>query len=192
MLEKIFTSKSRTEFLQEFIFNPETEYHTRELAKKTKFSPMQVSKELKNLESVGIIKRKERGNMIIYQLNDKCPFLPDLRNLFIKTDYLANFLKQKLKNKTKISFIFGSFAKGNFNEESDIDLFIISEIKEEQLIKIIKALEKRVNKEINYVLWSEREFLDKNKKGNHLLKTIKKENIIMIEGDENDFKQQIK
>ena len=100
-------------------------------------------------------------------------------------------LKKELKNKAKYCFIYGSFAKGEETGSSDIDLFIVSEIKEDKLIKIIQKLEKAIHREINYVLWNENTFSQKAK-SHHLLKTIKKSKIIMLIGNENEFKKQIK
>ena len=64
-------------------------------------------------------------------------------------------------------------------------------MKEDDLIKVIQKLERTTNREINYILWSENTFKQRAK-NHHLLKTIKKDKIIMLIGDENEFRKSIR
>ena len=117
--------------------------------------------------------KSKKGNLSIYSINKNSPILNELRYMFIKTDYLGQIIKNYLKNKAKYVFIYGSFAKGEETQSSDIDLFVIGEIREDELIKIIQKIENTTRREINYVLWNEKTFLQRAK-SHHLLKTIKK------------------
>ena len=173
------------------MFNQDREYHLREIARLIKTSPIYAAKELDNLAKLNLVKKSKKANLNIYSVNRECIFLNELKQIFIKTDYLGELIKKELKNRVKYTFIYGSFAEGVETESSDIDLFIISEMKEDDLIKIIQKLEKTTDREINYILWNERTF-NQRAKDHHLLKTIKKSRIIMLIGDENEFKKQIK
>ncbi len=191
MLERLFTSKTRIKILTLLMFNQDREYHLREIARLIKTSPIYAAKELDNLAKLNLVKKSKKANLNIYSVNRECIFLNELKQIFIKTDYLGELIKKELKNRVKYTFIYGSFAEGVETESSDIDLFIISEMKEDDLIKIIQKLEKTTDREINYILWNERTF-NQRAKDHHLLKTIKKSRIIMLIGDENEFKKQIK
>jgi len=191
MLEHLFTSKTRVKILTLLMFNQDKDYHLREIARLIKTSPIYAAKELDNLAKVNAVKKSKKANLSIYSINRDCVFLNELKQIFIKTDYLGELLKKELKNKVKYAFIYGSFAKGIETESSDIDLFIISEMKEDDLIRIIQKLEKTTDREINYILWNERTF-NQRAKNHHLLKTIKKSKIIMLVGDENGFRKKIK
>jgi len=113
------------------------------------------------------------------------------RQLFIKTDYLGELVRKELKEKVRYAFIHGSFARGEEKKESDIDLFVIGEILEDELIRIIQRLEKKTSREINYILWDEKTFLERAK-NHHLLKTIKKSKIIMLIGEKDEFRKEIR
>jgi predicted nucleotidyltransferase len=191
LIEKLFSSKTRTRLLLLFLFNQNKEFHLRELAGLIKVTPIYVSKELNNLKQLGIVNASKKGNLSIFSVNTNCVFLNELKLIFMKTDFIGNLLKEKLEEKAEYAFIFGSFAKGTESENSDIDLFLISEIKEEKLIELIQNIEEKTKREINYILWNKKTFTER-KKNNHLLKTIKKEPIIMIIGEENEFRKQIK
>ena len=191
MLEKLFTSKTRTKVLPLLMFNQDREYHLREIARLINISPIYASKELDNLTKINLVKKVKKANLSIYSINKDCVFLNELKQIFIKTDYLGELITKKVGGKAKYCFIYGSFAKGVEAESSDIDLFVISEMKEDDLVKIIQEVERKTKREVNYVLWNEKTFKQRVK-GHHLLKTIKKSRIIMLIGDENEFKQRIR
>lgn len=191
MLERLFTSKIRTKLLSLLLFNPGKNFHLREIARLVKANPTYVAKELNNLSNIGLVNKSKHANLSVYLLNKDNVFVNDLKNLFLKTDYLGDIIKKHFVNKAKFVFIYGSFAKGTEGLSSDIDLFVISAIKEDDLLSIIKIIEDKVGREVNYVLWDETTF-KKRAAGHHLLRTINKEKIIMLVGDEDEFRKQIK
>ncbi|MFA5745490.1 MAG: nucleotidyltransferase domain-containing protein [archaeon] len=190
MLEKLFTSKTRLALLKTLLFNDGKDYHVRALAKIVGITPTLVSKELNNLYELGIVNKEKKANLVLYSINSKCSFIKELKQIYIKTDYLGNTISEKLKDKVEYAVIFGSFAKGTENSKSDIDLLIVSDKKQDELYKIIFSIEKEIKREINSVLWSELEFSQKFP-AHHLIKDIMSNNIIMLVGNENDFRRGI-
>jgi predicted nucleotidyltransferase len=191
MLEKLFNSKARFEILKLLLFNKDKEFHLREISKITKLASSVVFHELQNLKSLNLITYEKKANLAICSINENNPIIQDLKNIFIKTDLIGELITQKLKEKVKFCLIYGSFAKGTETSRSDVDLLIISEMGEEDLLNIITSLEKETNREINYILWNEKTFI-KKAKDNHLLKTINSDEIIMLIGKENEFRNAIK
>ncbi len=191
MLEKLFNSKARFEILKLLLFNKDKEYHLREISKVTKLAPSVVFYELQNLKKINLVTYEKKANLVIYSINQNNPIIQDLKNIFIKTDLVGEVIKQKLENKVKYCLIYGSFAKGTETSKSDVDLLVVSEMKEEELLNLIIPLEKEINRDINYILWTEKTF-KKKAKDNHLLKTINSDKIIMLVGDENEFRKTIK
>ena len=114
-----------------------------------------------------------------------------MKNIFLKTDYFWEIIRKKLTGSVTFAFIFGSFAQGVEQEHSDIDLFVIGSIAEDDLIRVIGPLEKSTQREINYILWDVKTFINRSK-DHHLLKTIKKGNIVMLIGDEHEFRKAIR
>lgn len=193
MLEKLFTSKTRVHILEEFLLNPGNEYHIREMARIVEVTPIYVQKELKNLESLGLLGNRKKGNMMLYKLHTKSPIAEDLKRIFLKTESIGQAIMKELDTKEiKFAFIFGSFAKGIETQTSDVDLLIVGDVSDNDVLRSISKTERRIGREINYILWTEEEFLEKAEKKIPLIKEILKTPVIMIVGNEDELKRSIK
>lgn len=169
-----------------FLFSKE-KARLRELARSLRLPVSAMAGELRNLQSLSIIKKEKD----YFTVNEECNFLLELRSLFLKTDALKIAFEKALKKKQiNFGFIFGSFANENYTGESDIDLFIIGKIINEEIFKIIKPLEKELQREINPVVWLLDEL--KRKKEENFIKEIFKKKIIMIKGEENELRKIIR
>jgi predicted nucleotidyltransferase len=180
MIEKLFTSKIRVKLLEYFFFCKDNG-RVREISLITNLPISAVSRELKNLVSLGILS-KNKNNFILNNFN----YLEDLKNILLKTDSFAFLFKNKFKS-VNFCFVFGSFANNNYNNESDIDLFIIGDLSLNETLKIIKPIENKLKRTINPIVWTESEF-QKNK-SKSFIKDILSKKIIMIKGDENEFRK---
>jgi predicted nucleotidyltransferase len=113
-------------------------------------------KEVKNLRSLGIINEDKRGKVTFVSVNRKLPYLAELKGLMAKTAGLVAMLRDSFSEIERIRFalIYGSFASGDQTESSDVDLLIIGDVEEERVLKSISQVEKKVGRDINYVLWN--------------------------------------
>jgi len=127
--------------LEIFIINPEKEFHVRELARMLNKSPTTISKHLRGYEKSHILKSKKNLNHLLFK--------GDLLSLAFrqkKINYnlekiissgLIKFLKNEFDYPEAI-VLFGSWAKGENVDLSDLDLLIISPIKKEVEMKKFK------------------------------------------------------
>lgn len=174
------------------ISNPDREFHLRELSREVKITPIYVKKELQNLEELNLVLKTKKGNLSLFQINRNSLIFTELKSIFMKTEYFGELAKKSLKKlKIDFAFIFGSFAKGIERKESDIDLFVVGDANENDLLQIIQKIEKRTGREINYILWKKTVLMKRAKK-HHLLNEIARNPIIMLIGDENEFRKIIK
>ena len=187
MLEKLFTSKNRIKILQFLLFEKHETY-LREIAKELKISTSAVKREIENLINLGII-TKQRNKL---ELNKKSNILDDLKNIFIKTDYLYYPIKKVINNIRTIKFalIFGSFARGEHKEESDVDLLVIGDIKRIDFYKKIKPIEDKIKREINPSIWTTEDLTKQKNTG--FVKDVFKKKIIILKGDENELRKIVK
>jgi len=186
ILQKLFTSKNRIRIIGYLLFDTDETY-IRELSRELGVAVSAVKKEVDNLVFLGIINVKR--NRIV--LNKKCNFLEDLRNIFIKTDFVMHPIKRALKNsKIKYAFMFGSFARGDFESESDIDLLVLGSVSLGAIIKILKPVENKIKRDINPVVWTIDNLKKEKKSG--FVKDIFKKGIVMIKGDEDELRKIIK
>ncbi|MFH1563742.1 MAG: nucleotidyltransferase domain-containing protein [Nitrospirota bacterium] len=86
----------------------------------------------------------------------------------------------------KFAFIYGSYAKGTQEKESDIDLMIIGEVDLDELNDEINTMEEQLNRELNYMVFDEAEYKKrKEEKDGFLLEVIRDKKIVLI-GKEDD------
>lgn len=118
------------------------------------------------------------------------PIYNELTNIILKTEGVAKLLQEKLSEigEVKNAFIYGSFASKEAGINSDVDLFIVGRVNEKQLIMLIKKLEKKLSREINYVLFEPREFRERIKNKDPFVSNVLKEPKIMLVGNLNEFR----
>ena len=106
-----------------------------------------------------------------------------------KTIGIKKILEEEFKKIAGVNFafLFGSYVKGNFKSDSDIDLYVIGGINEETLYQAIKKAEEKIYHEINYHLSSKEEFQKAVKKSFFLQDILK--NFILVYGQPDKFKE---
>lgn len=183
LLERLFTSAVRYHLLQQFLVFGRPEASVRQLAELANSAPAPVSRELRNLESAGILQSKKAGNRLIYSLDEHCPVLPELKAMLRKTGGYQEKLQAELRKLKGIraAFIFGSYAEGTQTAKSDLDLFILGEPDLNQLNLSISRLEEKVHLPIEYVAMPEKEFAQK--KGRGFVKNVLRSKKIFLIGE---------
>ena len=190
MLKNLIGSKTRKIILKAFVESPDAEYYTRQLASLYHLSAGTLHRELKNLSSSGILKSRKIGNIKLFSINKQNPVYEEIRNIIYKTEGVVKFIKDGIPGVRgiKVAFIYGSFAKGDERQDSDVDIFLIGNtIDEGQLIHVINNIEKKLFKEINYTHYTENEYKKEKKKNNSFILEVIKGKKIFIKGDENDL-----
>ena len=107
--------------------------HLRDIARKTKLNENSASRFLNKLEKEKILTSKKQGNMKIYKLMKNDVVYSILSHLdIVRFNELPSIRKNaiiyfldKLNEKPIISVLFGSTAKKNYGENSDIDILLI-------------------------------------------------------------------
>ncbi|KKP80523.1 MAG: hypothetical protein UR82_C0091G0004 [Candidatus Moranbacteria bacterium GW2011_GWF1_35_5] len=179
-------SKLRNALLKLYFFHPEKKYYIRQLERILKKPAAYVRKELLNLQGQGLLTSEFQGKERFFQLNQDYPLYGEIKKVVAKTIGLEAMLGKKLQKISSIesAFIFGSYAKGKEDGESDIDLMIIGNPNEDALIEVISKLEKTADREINYHIYKKAEFDKKSKNSNSFIASIIRNPKIFIIGHE--------
>lgn len=121
------TMRSKEEAVLEPFFNSSKYWHFDELLKKTGISRSQLSLWLKKFVAEGVVKRvKSRGKMPYYVQNFESPDFHQRKRLFtLRRFYEAGFLNHLQGCDAEAVIIFGSFARTDWHDQSDIDLFVL-------------------------------------------------------------------
>jgi predicted nucleotidyltransferase len=184
LLDKLFGSRTRARLLGWFFAHSGESYSVRQLASILGDDPSNLSKELAKLEELGILISSRERNLKRFQVNQECAFGPELKGLVQKTTGIMGRLTSALQAAKGIgfAFVYGSFAKGTENAESDIDLLIVGDIDLDKLDRIFIGLEKAFGRTVNYVLYNKREYETKMAEGNAFLQEVRGRDKIWIIG----------
>lgn len=191
MLELLTKSKVRRKIILLFFYNQNKEYYLSEIARSIGTSVGTTQRELNKLISLDLIAFKKRAGLNIYALNKHFTLLKELESIIKKTIGIESELKNELNKLSGISFafLFGSYVKGGFKSNSDIDLFIIG-ADEDGIFKAIQKTERLIGRNINPHFASKEEFSKKLKTSSFYKDIIKKH--LVIKGEESGFRKLIK
>lgn len=184
MLEQLFGSKTRSKLLFLFLKHSDKKFYVRELTREVGAQLNSIRRELKNLETFGLIhavaddtqpdadsqrkpavatvKTKKtvaaKGQKKYYVLNNNFIICPELKSLFLKAELLTEqAMVQKLIEAGNIKYL---ALTGVFVglEGSATDIFIVGTINKKKLESLIKKFEKEMKATINYTIMTKTEF----------------------------------
>ena len=167
--------------LEYFLRYPSEKTYLKELAKKLQISPRSVKIYCDLFEKEGLIKREIIGNMHIFTTNND-----NFRVREMKRAYFLNLLgEMNIENIAKDCAsiaVYGSYASGNYDDKSDIDILIIGNkknVKRELVVNIMKKIDKEIQLNVIPIIKWEKMKKDKD----HFVKNIIR-NHVLIKGVE--------
>lgn len=183
MYDKLNITENHLQVLSLFTNGFDREYYIREVEKLLKISPRTAQLILEDLENKGIIESKIKGKIKAYTLKRN---ISSQRYVVFTEQYKAiaflekNLIIKEIIEKTMmfingIGIIFGSYAKGIANKDSDLDIFVAGEYNEEK----VKRVSKTYGIEINVKCYPLKTF-EKNLANDILLKEILKNHIVFL------------
>jgi predicted nucleotidyltransferase len=186
MLEALFSSRVRVRLLTIFLLNPDTRFHARVLAKMVGAQYSGVWKELKNLEQAGLLFSESSAIFKAYFVNSRFSILPELRSIILKTAGAGDMIRRELEGigQMEVAFVYGSFAAGDADRQSDIDLMLVGKIDLTRLAPIIARLEKDLGRAVNYTAFTPEEWREKQRKREPFVKNVLNGPKVMLIGDE--------
>lgn len=160
ILEKIFGSANRVKILRLFFLNPNAVLTSKEIAEKIKASRQAVSKEILMLGKIAFVKKKVQNKKEGWNLNPSFLLFSQLKRLILNAAPISyNDILRKLKpvGRLKLVIVSGIFMQEG--DDSRIDLFIVADaVNRKALNKVLKDLESKIGKELEYAILSSRDF----------------------------------
>jgi len=178
----LLRTKITIKVLGYFFLNPQKTNYVNELANVLDLDVGNLFRKLKELEKEGILYSEKRGNQKYYGLNKNYPLLKEMKRIYNAKYGIVNILKKKLKKIKKLekTYIFGSYAKGDFQQESDIDVLLVGDHSSLEAKRIILPLEKTAGRKINIIDISTEELKLRHKKNDDFIKNIFSQKTIKI------------
>lgn len=159
------------------INNPGREFSYTEIRKKTKLAKATLAKWLGYLLKENLISVKLIGLNKLYKIN-KDYFLVKQLKILINLSNLEFFLKLSQKHGLE-AYLFGSAARGEDQEESDIDILIIGNIKKEKIIGEIGKEAKKLGKNIKLQVFNKLEWSEMIEKDKAFYERVEKDKILI-------------
>src|SRR3989344_2002667 len=138
---------NRYALMKIFLDNPTESFRLRELSRLSNISPVSVINYLKEFEKEGIIEKYEKRKIPFYKAvreNSNFVLYKRLSIMYeLNKSGLVDYLWDKLSPQAII--LYGSYAKGESIENSDIDIFIIGKEKKINLEEYERKLGKSIH-----------------------------------------------
>lgn len=160
MLESLFTSRTRVRILELFLLSERgEEHHIRDVARRAKVTPIYARKELERLAEAGLLRKRRRGNMVLYRAYTGFPLYEELRALFTKGGSVGTSIRRDLSERfgDRVKCV---MLKGDSSGKS-IDVLIVGNPSRDELLGAIWNIQKETEKKVNFELLSHREFKEK-------------------------------
>ena len=185
-LTDFIISRVRVKLLKVFFYRPAELYYVRQLTRLTGEEINAVRRELHRMKKNGLVKDEQRGNRLYYYLNPSYDFYEDLLSLVAKSTGLGGDIReQRLKlGKIKFAMLAGKFVRHKHHEQSEVDLLVVGEVVLPELAQLVRKEEARREREINYTVMTQQEFLFRKERRDPFLLGILSKSRVMVIGDE--------
>jgi predicted nucleotidyltransferase len=178
--------KNQLEVLRLLVSQPDRGFFFSEIGAVIDKRPGVFQRGINALERDGFIISHKRGNQRVFQINENNPIFTDLKSIIEKTIGAEKLLRDLCNSHTDIitALIYGSYARDAMRPDSDIDFLVVvadNEV-ENVLIKELAAIERKIQRPINYKAYSKSDFQAKRRKVDPFLSEILGQNFILIKG----------
>ena len=150
---------------------PFTPHYEREIARSINVSIGATNQTLKLLLSMGLVTREKKGQLYLYRVIADSPTVREFKkfeNIIDLTDLII-----RIRDVCRKIVLYGSCATGEDTNESDIDLFVVTENKVKVLNDIRKET-RRLDREIKPVIVRMEEYLAMRSRKEVLLEELNK------------------
>lgn len=158
----------KEEIKEYFFINPTDRLRVRNIEKKLNLPLPSVIRYVKDLEKEEILKSSFIANIKLYSANRTSRnFLLEKKFFNIRSLYnrgLIDFLIQEYDN--PVIIVFGSYAKGEDTEKSDIDIYIETS---EKTMKNISSFEKKLNRTIQIFKYKSIKSIENKELANNII-----------------------
>jgi predicted nucleotidyltransferase len=162
MLADILVKTPEQRIFSLFVMNPDRPFYLREIAKRLNISLGTTHGALISLQKTKILASRSAGKTKLFELETRNS--PAVLTSFrvINAVLILEPLVELLKNLSQKIILYGSYARGTFTQESDLDLFIVAAEREEVLGHINDFL-RNTEIEIRPVIKGQPEWMDLEK-----------------------------
>jgi len=191
-ISTLLFGKARRAILSLLYGHPEESYYLRQIVGITGFGLGTVQREVRLLTEAGIVTRRRSGHQVYFQANTASPVYKDLKSLITKTVGIGDTLRtalSSLNDRIRIALIYGSVARGEENQRSDIDLMVVGDVAFADVVKALRSAQETLGREVNPTVYPLEEFRSRVAEGHYFIQNVLNGPKIFVIGDEHELKQ---
>ena len=177
-MNQLYGNKSIMKIISLFFDSPTVILSQTEIISKTKIAKATAIKWLRTLHNKEILNLKIIGRTHQYGLNNENIIVKQLKILHILLQ-LEELKEIKLLENEEI-YLFGSYSRGEYNENSDIDILIISKRKRFEFLIVVENITESIGKNINFQVYSQLEWTILSKKDPAFFDRVEKDKLRII------------
>lgn len=174
-LSSTLASGAMARVVIDFAVHPDDAAHGREIQRRTGLTPRSLTAELTRLELLGVVRRRGDGRLVRYDLIESEARWKALRELIRQMADPADVLRNALADVPGVgaAFIFGSIARGDAREGSDVDLFILDAgLDEDRLARRTLDVGVLLRREVNVVQMTREQLADRITRGSGFIPEV--------------------
>jgi predicted nucleotidyltransferase len=163
---------------------PDRRLHLRAVARAVGTSPGTAARELGRLEDAGIIRRTREGNQVYFQARPDQPKFGELRALVRETIGAPSIVRRHLAGLAGVdrAMIFGSYARGTIDADSDVDVLIIGDPDRDALTESLEMAGLEIGRPVNEVVMTPSELDERRARGDRFVESIEAGPVIEVLG----------
>jgi predicted nucleotidyltransferase len=186
-ISALFASATLGQLLYLFMLEPGREYYQRELQRLSGAHLRQLQRDLERLQRSGLVVCRTHGNRTYYRAVPAHPAFADLRAAVMKTLGLGNELGAALAGlggAVTLAFVHGSFARGDEDAHSDVDVLIVGSATRRQVATALADAARSLGRELNPVILTPADLTGRRRAGDHFVTSVLAGPRIWLVGDD--------
>lgn len=191
MLEHLFGSKTRVNILRTFFRQPDKAFYVRELTRLLEVQINAIRRELELLTKLGLVgtvdaPKDEAGGSgskrkKYYSVNAESVLYSELHALLIKAQLLdEQELVRELIDKSGEIDLFLLTGRFTGDKRAPVEIFLVGELKERSVARLVKKYEKKFGFEIRYTTMSKKEFFERRHMMDKFVYSIFEANVMKV------------
>lgn len=142
-----------------FLTHPTGRFLQRDIISSTRLAKATASKELSRLEEIGLITVESIGKAKLHRLNREAPYVKHLKRFYNLVSPVVQEFLEPLRPRLVKAILFGSFARGEDREDSDVDILLVGDVPETAAQASARAVLSRHKKTISFIIRAQESYI---------------------------------
>jgi predicted nucleotidyltransferase len=149
----LLRSATQAGILERLFLHPDRAYTVNELAHLLAVTDLSARRELYRMVDAGMVDREAVGRQSVFRASVASPLYEPLRQLVERSVGIEALLRELMEQTpgVELAAIYGSWARGTIDAESDVDLLVVGDIDYATVVTKVMAIQDRAGREISMV-----------------------------------------